>query len=344
MFDIMSRTRKRADAIHKIPLLRLLSVMAFLMSFIIWTPGETLAATVNLYPTAYTDGGTATTNPTNAYADDAASADVSPNNALFDLIGFDGTDLGTISDVTVWVDYKTSAVPSNDTYGFLVDVDGNWTTTGDQYAIVAQTLTDQPAYTTASYSLGALTWAQVGTLQFRCDTTKTGGADTYFVNFDVAYAVVTYTASSAGSLQFSSSSYSAGEGAGTATITATRTGGSTGAVGVSYSTSDGTAASGTDYNTASGTLNWADGDTADKTFNVTIIDDGDTEPDETVTLTLSGPSGGASLGSPSTASLTITDNDGGGGDPEVPAGGLIGAGLLAVGIAAYALWLKAVRE
>jgi hypothetical protein len=78
---------------------------------------------------------------------------------------------------------------------------------------------------------------------------------------------------------------------------------------VDYATSDGTATSGVDYTTTSGTLNWADGDSASKTFNIPIIDDSDIEGSETVNLSLSNPTGGAILGT-NAAVLTIADNDG----------------------------------
>ncbi|GEM_PF-5389579 len=110
-----------------------------------------------------------------------------------------------------------------------------------------------------------------------------------------------------GALQFSSATYNVNENGGTATITATRTGGSSGAVSVHYATSDGTAAADSDYTAASGTLNWADGDAASKIFTVPITDDTTVEGNETVNLTLSGPTGGATLGSLSTAVLTIME-------------------------------------
>jgi hypothetical protein len=114
-----------------------------------------------------------------------------------------------------------------------------------------------------------------------------------------------------GSLQFSAASYSEAENAGTATITVTRTGGSSGAVGVSYATSDGSANAGSDYTAASGTLSFATGETT-KTFTVFLTDEPSAEPDETVILTLSNPTGGATLGSPASATLTILDTDRGG--------------------------------
>jgi Calx-beta domain len=93
------------------------------------------------------------------------------------------------------------------------------------------------------------------------------------------------------------------------TITITRTGGSAGAVGVTFATSNGTATAGSDYTATTQTVSFASGDTANKTVSVPITDDTSVEGNETVKLTLSNPTGGATLGNPSTAVLTITDND-----------------------------------
>jgi outer membrane autotransporter protein len=109
-----------------------------------------------------------------------------------------------------------------------------------------------------------------------------------------------------GTLQFSSATYTAVETDSAATITVTRVGGSSGAASVNFSTSDGTASAGSDYTAASGTLNWVDGDSESKTFEVPILNDSVAEGDETVSLSLSGPTG-ATLGSPISAILTITD-------------------------------------
>ncbi len=111
-----------------------------------------------------------------------------------------------------------------------------------------------------------------------------------------------------GALQFSAATEVVGEAGTNATVTVTRAGGSDEAVSVGYATSNGTATAGADYTAASGTLNFADGETS-KSFNVAVSDDTLDEADETVNLTLSGPAGGATLGTQSTAVLNITDND-----------------------------------
>src|SRR4029077_19589137 len=112
----------------------------------------------------------------------------------------------------------------------------------------------------------------------------------------------------AGILQFSSGSYSVNENEGTATITVTRTGGSDLAVSVNYATSNGPATAGSDYTATNGTLTFGVGETT-KTFTIAITDDSLVEGNETVTLKLSGATGGAPLGTQGTATLTIADND-----------------------------------
>ena len=103
-----------------------------------------------------------------------------------------------------------------------------------------------------------------------------------------------------GTLQFSAATYSVSENAGNATVTVTRTGGSAGAVSVTFTASNGTATAPGDYSVISPTVSFADGETA-KTVSISIIDDTTVEANETVNLALSTPTGGASLGSPSAA-------------------------------------------
>jgi hypothetical protein len=112
-----------------------------------------------------------------------------------------------------------------------------------------------------------------------------------------------------GVLRLSAADYNVNEGDGYVTITVTRTGGNAGAVSVDYATTDDTAIAGSDYSEAQGTLNWDDGDAEAKTFPVTLIDDVLIEGNETLIISLGNVQGGAALGVPDTAVLTITDND-----------------------------------
>jgi hypothetical protein len=94
-------------------------------------------------------------------------------------------------------------------------------------------------------------------------------------------------------------------------ITVSRTGGADGAVSVQYNVTDGTATiADNDYSVAapSGTLTWANGDATDRTITINVKGDTKFEADETVLLTLSNPTGGASTGGTNPA-LTITNDD-----------------------------------
>jgi len=94
---------------------------------------------------------------------------------------------------------------------------------------------------------------------------------------------------------------------GTASITVYRAGGNNGPASVSYATSNGSATAPEDYSARSGTLNFADGQTT-KTFTIPITNDGTAEPNESLTVTFSNPTGGVVLGT-ATALVSITDND-----------------------------------
>lgn len=111
-----------------------------------------------------------------------------------------------------------------------------------------------------------------------------------------------------GRLTFVSTNYTVNENAGLATINVRRLGGNAGAVSVDYRTRDGTASNGLDYTFVTGTLTWNDGDIADKTFTVPILDDDLVEPDETVFLALTNFQG-ALPGAQTNATLTIINDD-----------------------------------
>jgi hypothetical protein len=124
----------------------------------------------------------------------------------------------------------------------------------------------------------------------------------------VAASPLSLPAPPAGELRFSAATYSQGESGPQATITVLRENGSSGAASVRYATQAGSATVNEDFVSASGQLDWLDGDSAPKTFNVPIVDDSADEPDETVLLTLANASG-ATLAAPMSATLTIVDND-----------------------------------
>jgi hypothetical protein len=110
------------------------------------------------------------------------------------------------------------------------------------------------------------------------------------------------------SVQFSAAAFNVTEGTSTATINVTRTGDLSGTVSVEYASGDLTAKQLTDYTLAVGKITFGPGETS-KSFTVLLIDDVYAEGNETLNLTLSNPAGAAVLGTPSTAVLTIADND-----------------------------------
>lgn len=110
-------------------------------------------------------------------------------------------------------------------------------------------------------------------------------------------------------LAFTNQNVPVSENGGSVSISVARLLSTTGAVTVNYSTSPGIAAGGVDFTPVSGTLSWADGEVGTKSFNVAIIDDLLVEPNETFAVTLTAPTGGAVLGSPATATVTIIENE-----------------------------------
>ncbi|MCF6211192.1 MAG: hypothetical protein L3K24_11135 [Gammaproteobacteria bacterium] len=109
------------------------------------------------------------------------------------------------------------------------------------------------------------------------------------------------------SVSFSAATYTVAEDIASITITVNRAGDISEAISVDYAASNGTAVDGEDFSVTSGTLNWAATDSNAKTFDVQIISDSATEGDETVNLALSSPSANTSLGTNTTAVLTIID-------------------------------------
>lgn len=109
-------------------------------------------------------------------------------------------------------------------------------------------------------------------------------------------------------VQFDNSSYTVNESDGTVTLTVTLSGAVSGDVTVNYATSAGTALAGIDYTAASGVVAFPQGITS-RTVNVGIIDnDYYTSQPVSFTVVLSNPAN-AALGTPSTATVSILDDD-----------------------------------
>lgn len=112
----------------------------------------------------------------------------------------------------------------------------------------------------------------------------------------------------AGSLEFAAADYTVAETAGALTVTVNRIGDSHGAVSVHYTTVDDTAIADSDYTATQGVLQWATGDQAPQTFTFPILADTLPEGEETLTLALSAPTGGANVGALGQVMVKIVDD------------------------------------
>lgn len=140
--------------------------------------------------------------------------------------------------------------------------------------------------------------------------------------FNLSAIKSTAIATVPGSIQFTATTFSGAETAGALNLTVSRLGGSSGAISASYATSNGSALAGLDYAQTIGNVSWADGDTANKTISIPIVNDGVVEGAETFNVSLSNPAGapGLYLGTPSSATAIITE--------DWPPGGTIPSGML----------------
>jgi hypothetical protein len=122
-----------------------------------------------------------------------------------------------------------------------------------------------------------------------------------------------------GTIQFSSASYTVSETGPRVDITLTRSGDTTSSAAVNYATNDGAALTNCnvingiasprcDYINTLGTATWPAGDATPKSFSIAIVDDSYAEGSESFTIGLNSPSG-TTLGTQSTATVTITDNE-----------------------------------
>ncbi|NJO17067.1 MAG: hypothetical protein HC877_15400 [Thioploca sp.] len=130
-------------------------------------------------------------------------------------------------------------------------------------------------------------------------------------NLRVAMTPTGGIAAQPGQLQFRVAQARLEETQGQIAILVDRVGGVDRAVAVSYQIlATSSATLGTDYSgTTTGQLSWADQDTVPKKIILTIQDDNQPEPEETIQLHLHDPTGGAILGTPAEMTITLIDDE-----------------------------------
>ncbi|MET0622433.1 MAG: DUF4214 domain-containing protein [Pyrinomonadaceae bacterium] len=108
--------------------------------------------------------------------------------------------------------------------------------------------------------------------------------------------------------QFAATDVRVEEGAGSCSVEVLRTGDLAREASVEYLTTDLSASDRSDYTMARGTLRFAPGETA-KTITLLVTDDGLSEGDEQVNLSLANPGAGCAVGEAAAAVVTVLDND-----------------------------------
>ncbi|MDQ8755239.1 Calx-beta domain-containing protein [Sphingosinicella sp. LHD-64] len=156
------------------------------------------------------------------------------------------------------------------------------------------------------------------TLQIRIMTTNAGGNDEWVGVDDIVVSSDPLSGGDPGVLSIADASIVEDD-AGALTFTVTRSGGDTGEVSATWTLNFTGSADASDIESDppfTGTITFADGET-ERTIAIEIADDADFEPDETFTITLSAPTGGAVLGD-AEATGTILNDD----TPPTPGGGV----------------------
>ena len=170
--------------------------------------------------------------------------------------------------------------------------------------------------------IGTTTPQSIGGTTYNFTNWSDAGAQTHEIATPERNATLTATFTPVGvagsSVQFSAASYVANEENGSLTVTVTRSGSTTGAASVDFSTQDnfttvncallsGVASQQCDYTATRGTINFAAGETS-KNFTIPIIDDFYGDDEETFSIALSNPMV-AGLGTPATSNISISDSD-----------------------------------
>ena len=281
-------------------------------------PDENAGKTPNVVAIGYTNGFQGAT-VTTLYGIDATAQE------LVEIGGPDGAAPPISSGTTYTVE---GGLPSNPPIGFVPSAGGTAVafsrvdpgtapgdpgTGGDPMApdYVVNTATTAGTggaagtATTTLYSLNPSTGLATPLGTVGGGTTGGGGTTTTPLTFLSLTAVP--PATGAGALQFATGAYTLNS-AGEVTLVVNRVGGATGTVSVNYATMDGTAVGGRDYAPQSGTLTFGPGVmTRYITLNaVPDLTQTPTTASSTFSVVLSAPGGGGTLGTPPTATVTIS--------------------------------------
>jgi hypothetical protein len=274
--------------------------------------GESLTQTglTGTYYLAVSGADSSTTNPGFGlqFAPSAAPEIVAnPGTLEFSTTAYSEPESGGVATITV---NRVSGSDGTVQVGFAAI--GGTAQPGVNYQTNSGTLTFGPGVTSQSFTVQVLDDGQVnGPTTVNLHLTYIAGSaplgDPSTATLTIGEAD-TAPPPGAGSVQFAAPTFGVAENAASATVTITRSGGSAGGVTVAYTTTDGSAHSGSNYASTSGIVSFGPGETS-KSFTVPILDDGRVNGDTSLTLTLTAPGGGATLGSQSTATLVIRETD-----------------------------------
>jgi hypothetical protein len=182
-------------------------------------------------------------------------------------------------------------------------------TAGYDYAALNQQLRWINQDTTArEIQIGLLDNATVdGTRTFILELSNTGQIDTVG---ERATALVTILDNDSSQIHFEADNYSVNEDGREVVLTVARSGNGLDAAAIGYRTnSQGTAKVGKDFTKTSGRVDWQAGDTRSQNITIPIINDNAVEKDETFTVALYMVDGLTQTVSPSSAIVTIKDDD-----------------------------------
>jgi hypothetical protein len=199
----------------------------------------------------------------------------------------------------VSVKYATSAPPFSE----------HAATAGEDYTATSGTLTFAAGETTKTFNAPILEDKLVeGAEYFLLTLSEPSGGAKINPNSGKASVIISDNDQPPGQIQFLSSEFRIREGAGSVSLIVVRRDGGAGEVSVDYKTEDGTAKAGSDYTAASGTLTFGPGQLS-RAITIAVEKDSIAEGIETFTVALSNPVGGAKLGSPNTAAVSIFDEE-----------------------------------